>query len=226
MAKLIKFNRRMKNRGRPTASKVLKEVIRREIALKAEVKQIDCVLSGSFSTTLALATGGTTIMSDIAEGTSEIQRVGDQILVKSLNFRGSVEANNGFDQEQYCYVAIVLYKTSDGRSPTTSEIWTTATNIGVSLRHPDFMQEYSVLKILKVKLQPNFGPSASDAPCSNLIWNHRFKGQGMKVQYDGNTGAAADVITNSIFVYIQCYPAPNSSPASLIGGVLRINYTD
>lgn len=221
---VVKKKRPMKGK-RLVASTALKKVIRKEIAEKAEVKQVDATFSGTFTTTLALATGGTTTASDIVEGVSEVQRVGDQILVKSLNLRANIATGNTFDAEEYAYIALVLYKNCDGRNPDPAEVWTTTSNIGISLRHPDFLTEYSVLKIVKVKLIPRYGVAAASAPQQNVIWNHRFKGQGMKVQYDGNSGAATDVITNNIFIYLQCVGISATHPL-IVGGVLRINYTD
>lgn len=223
--KLIEFVNKKKKKQTPVASPALKKVIRKEIAGKSEIKQVDCTLTGTLTTTLTLATGGSTIMSDIQEGTSEIQRVGDQILVKSINLRGNISTDNQFDAEAYCYMALVLFKTTNKTLPDLTNVWTSLSNVGVSLRHPDFMEHYSVLKIVKIKLIPRFGAAAADQPLQNIDWNHRFKGQGMKVQYDGNGGSFTDVITNNIFVYIQYIGGPLTPPV-LTNGILRINYTD
>lgn len=225
MGKLIEFVSKNKKKRTPVASKALKKVIRKEIAGVSEIKQVDASFSGTTSSAIALATGGTTTLSDIVEGTSELQRVGDQIWVKSLNLRGIFRSDDMMDNDVYCYLAVVLYKRCDGRNPDIAEIWT-GSNMGISLRHADFLTEYSVLKMIKVKLLPRYGAAAASAPIQDFRWNHRFKGRGMKVQYDGVSGAATDVITNNIFVYIQyAGEAPPTQPA-LINCVMRINYTD
>lgn len=231
MGKLVKFvgRRKKARKARPVATKALRKVIQKVLNKNLELKYIDCGFTGLVTATSQLATGGSTTCSDILPGDDQGQRTGHQIRIKKLELKGSFQANSIYDQDVICYIAIVLYKDPLGNTPGVASIWDNTSNIGNSFRFEDRKEDYTILKMIRVHMPIEFGAAAQDGPVRNFSWTKRFKGAGLRVEYNNAaTGAATDVEQNNLFCYVQRYGNPPNAGGtiSLANTEMRISFTD
>jgi len=224
---------RKKGRKRvPKASKALKKVIQKEIRKDQEKKYIDNVLSATGGAAPYLLdataeviptslTGASAqpygMVRSIIQGTDQQTRIGDEIRVTnmSLKFRAT-----SFSSTATGVVYIVRFPQSNGTVPNTSVplIWSNITDIAVSHRDVDHMNDYHILG--RIFIQATAGTSLNRM----YEWSKSYKGTGLKVEFDGSTSDYSDVEFNNVFLVAQSNGSDDV--ISITNGVFRLSYTD
>lgn len=227
---------RKKGRKRvPKASKALKKVIQKEIKKGQEKKFVDNYTSatGAYAAytidntaevvpstiNTAVAASSIGLLPGIIQGTTQQQRIGDEIRVTNLSLKFRV---NGLTTTSSAVMYVVRYPQcgvgGTGYLPTIANIWSQVSDIAVSHRNPDYMNEYHILG--RIVIQCTQGTSLN----REYSWSKSYKGAGLKVEYDATGGALDDVEFNNIFLIAQ---SNNSDDVVTVSnGVLRVTYTD
>jgi len=237
MGKLVKFVSKRRGRprkARPVATKALKRAIQKEIHKDVETKYVDFTISvsgGSIGPYLVdttaevvtgvLAGGGSSsanaigLMPYIVQGTTQQQRIGDELRVKRLNLTFRATA---FSPTVTGVVYIVRYPQTDGRLPTIGNIWNQVADIATAQRNPDYMNDYHILG--KIMLLPDRGVALNRI----YSWSKSYKGAGLKVEYSATNAAKEDVEFNNIFLIAQANGGDDTILIS--NGNCRVTYTD
>jgi len=214
VTKTVTRGRRRRVRKNVRASKALKTVIQKEINKNIEDKYD---FSTAFSQTLDATAENCTLVglfAPIVQGITNTTRIGNEINVRSVKctFRATA-----FSSVATGTVYLVKFKSCDGTNPVIGDIWRDISDIGVSDREPDFMDDYQILD--KVVIQANKGVSLNNV----YTLSKTFKGKGLKVRYDATAGLITDVEENNLFVIAQSH---GSDDIITVAGVWRIKYQD
>lgn len=226
MGKLVQFkpSKRSKRvrKSRPVASKVLRQVIQKEINKDAETKYKDNAptttpyLVDATAEAVAFNNAGNGIMSNILQGTTAVTRIGNEIRVKRISLRFRATA---FSATATATLFIVRFPQCNGATePTLANVWQQVNDIAVSHRDEDYLNDYHILG--KITIQATAGTTLNRM----YSWSKTYKNQGLKVEYDANADADGSVEYNNIYLIAQANGSDDT--ISLSNMVFRVEYKD
>lgn len=157
-------------------------------------------------------------LNSLSQGTTGSTRVGQKILMRTLQM--SARVVNTAAADQTVRVAIVLDRQNNGAAPTGatlySQIYAAATD--QALRNIGNMSRFKVLYDMKMNVR-----SVNDD--SNMRLLRFYKKLYIPATYNtGNAGDSTDIQTNA--VYIVLYGTEAAATAAGMVGYCRLSYTD
>jgi len=173
--------------------------------------------------TSANSTGTVTLLNGIAGGTSASQRVGRRVQMKSLEFKGRVEADSTTTVNLTRY-AVVLDKQSNGAAPSVTDIYDAVAP--QSLRNISNKARFWVLwdsGLIPVVGNNTTAGQQTDKSQHGIEFYKRIN---IPVQYNsGVGGTVTDIQTNGLFFVAVGQQAAGTAD-STISGQFRIRYDD
>lgn len=196
---------------------------------KAEVKNLDIYADGIvFGVTMAVGTTSTTgnLLVGVLQGTSENQRIGRDILVKSVHIRGVLEFIPSVVADTFDMAIIyVIFDTQcngggGGGTPCVLADLFVNTAAGEELLNMDNTGRFRVLRRLVYSFNtPTFTPAG--LPVSQFAEVDCWIPCNTKVTYSAGTGTISEIRTNNIFLAYG-----SSAGKCVFAGVHRIRFTD
>lgn len=228
--KRSKPKRVFKGQEGKVALKMVKKLAK-EIEEETEVKYLDTEIDMAPYT----ATPATELINYMAQGLTNITRIGNDINITSLKFRVIL------DRPQATYSAalgelapvsirILLVRDRDGYNATLSpnEILSNTTNDVTRFRNPDYTRRYNILYDNVYILNPELSSAGTSAVFTingkkmYLEYFKKFK-KSLNVKFAAATAISA---TNDQFWLLAYSDAPVALNAPTIKGIVRLNYTD
>jgi len=161
-------------------------------------------------------------LSLIAQGTTDVTRIGRKATIKSINVVGQFNLAPGANAVGNTTVAmyVILDKQCNGAAATQSEIFTSA-DIRTALRNLDNSERFVILKKFQVDLTSSAGvTTAYNNSCKSIQW---YKKCDIPIIWDSTTGAITEIRSNNIFLY--CGSAPQDDLVTFTGTV-RLRFAD
>jgi len=165
-------------------------------------------------------------LTGLSQGTSKNQRVGRDIIVKSIHIKGILDfvATTAADTTDIAYIYVILDTAANGgtagSAPCLVADLFSNTSVAEQLLNPDNTDRFRVLKVIKHTFQAQtFTPGGVPI---QMTWPFDiYIPMNMKVVYSGTAGNQSELRTNQIFL----------AYGSLIGKVValaasRIRFTD
>lgn len=162
----------------------------------SEPKYINTPLAIS---TAVANTGSISLLSGIAEGTTELERVGQVVALKSIQIRGEMVSDPDATSDTHYKVDLVRANTNiEGVIPTLAEIFETVEIYG--LPNIDTKGDYSIFPVAEGVLKaPDI---ASQVRVMPINYSKYFKTP-RKMTYDGATAAIGDCEKGHWFLVIR-----------------------
>ena len=199
--------------------------------LNVEEKNNDTVDTGDFS-------GGsvkTYLLNGISQGDTGNTRDGDQVKVMSTYGRLML-ANTDIDASHYFRIMLVVDKQADGSVPTIGEVLEVGASEPAMIAHNNMDNKFRfrILKNKLVKLNPSGSTTTGDSRAiikyfHDFIKKHKKKmhrnplREGLKVRYSGTSNTAADIASNSLWLFVI---ADGASAEFAVDHVGRARYVD
>jgi len=199
--------------------------------LNVEEKNTDQVDSGDF------AGGGikTYLLNGISQGDTGNTRDGDQ--VKVMKTYGKIMlSNTDIDASHFFRIMLVVDRQADGTVPTVSELLDVGNSEPDMIAHNNMDNKFRfrVLKDKLVKLNPSGSTTTGDSRAivsyfHNFIKNRKSKlkrnpmKEGLKTRYSGTGNTAADIASNSLWLFVI---ADGASAEFALDHVGRTRYVD
>lgn len=163
--------------------------------------------------------GAVQLLNGLVPGNGASQRIGQNIAIRSIEFRllSYVTAGTGIDQvHRY---AIVVDRQCNATAMTGASYLNSATIYGMRLlenrkRYKTVMDK---ARYLNATAEPN-----------SAFYYHKYIKfrRPITTEYNtGNAGTVADIVSNSLYLYMIGSSAPGVT-AGTVGGYVRIRYTD
>jgi len=181
-------------------------------AIAQEFKSIDTATNG-----VADATGFVQLLNGCAQGSDIGDRVGRQIMMKSIQAKlySYVTPATGVDQVHR--LMIVYDRQVNGSLPSIATILNTVT--------PYSMKNLNYRKRFKILMDKTFVLSASGEDSSQM-YTEFYRKLRHPVEFNaGNAGTVADIITGSLYL-VSVGNIGAGAPAGVVTGNLRVRYTD
>jgi len=200
-------------------------------AIQAEPKQVDININSGISNVAAVF-----LVNGVSQGSSEYQRIGRRIQMKSFELNGCVLPQGVAGYADYFRIALVYDRQSNAAAPAYSDIWQEINNAGTtnsscySHRNVDNGYRFLVLKEQDMSSPPGgasqatafTGTMADTMNAMKLNW--RVNLSGLPVHYIGDGATVASISTGSLFlIWIG---NQNASSIAALNGSSRVTYLD
>lgn len=192
--------------------------------LNSEDKRADITYSVAAQTTTAVLT----LLNGLAQGTTDVTRVGDDVRFKNLYLRGAWSHNGSGNDVQFGRIIIFRDNQTNGSAPSASDVLQTAAD-PFSPRNLDYSRRFKILYDQNVTLT-NAGKEGIIIRKffdfnKNKIGTHTgAKGYQHKTDYGlSNLGTVADISTGSYYVLTMADTATNGP---FIRWTTRMRYID
>lgn len=192
-----------------------KDVMMLKTLINVEKKYIDTASAG---TTLAAGTTGTVVpLSLVAQGTDNINRIGDSIKYTSIEVEGFVSLNVA--TQDFIKIAVILDRQVNGALPNFANIYDLNTvTAAIAKRSRLTVDRYSVLKVFEFPLN------------SNGEQTKKFKayikcplGTDYHQKHNNTGGAITDIYSNAIYL---AFGGNNTANMSVINYNCRVRFVD
>jgi len=196
-----------------------KDWVRNQLHKRGEVKYIETAVTGGGADT----TGSVFQLSAVAQGITDTARIGEEIVMESLQIRGHIRSNRviGSDVDPNMVRMVVIQDMSDlNAAPAIAGVWTTVTDFYQNnLRIPasEIMERYKVLMDRWIVL----GPTDSVGGAHQVIKGFKyFLRRRIKINY---TGAAATAVAkgNLYFFIASDHATGVEEPTYVLDVVMR-----
>lgn len=199
---------------------------------KGETKYVDQNVD---STAFVLNVNGTWAFSpsastfaNIGQGTGATERVGRQVLVHKIFFKGRIEVGDATFANWdglIVKIALVIDKQTNKTQCVATDIW--AADDIYHFRNLDQAPRFRVLMLKTINV--NAGTSSSTDYAGRWVpleFSHKFR-KPLVIDYDktATTGNITDMMNNSIH-FMAATNARNATPTVKIGGESRTRFTD
>jgi len=185
----------------------------------AELKFDDTTLSHNIDSTAEV----TTQLLSIAQGVTEIQRIGRKCTIKSIQVKAllTFAPTAAATAAGNTWIYIILDKQTNGAAAAPTDIFTT-TNVNTAMINMDNSSRFVVLK----KWVHNWGSQAGVTAAYNnqvktINW---YKKCNYDIEWSGTTGAITELRSNNIFMY--CGSSPLIDDLVSVSGVCRVRFSD
>jgi hypothetical protein len=221
---------------------MLLKAMERKVAMAAEKKGVDGVITHAPVLATFNTNSGITIPILIAPGTASYNRVGRKVHLKSLRIRGAWELAT-VSRGNVARMTVVHDKQPSGVLPTfdaifgqTAQDGTEAVNLWSPIRY-DNMDRFSILRDcyydLNMPSDGAYGGGTLYAPLYVHV-DEYIKLSGKEVVYSGQTSPTtiADVSSGAIYIVFRAYVNNGATPTDAtttqvdFNGMFRLRYTD
>lgn len=164
-------------------------------------------------------TAGITLLNDMQNGNSAITRLGNQIMIRSLEFRILHKALDATGSDQVHRFAFVIDRQPNGVVFSATDLWVAADTI--SLRNLDNRRRFKVLWDQSIVVNGHGEPGSY-----NVIYKYiKFK-KPILVEYNSlNGGTIADIVNNAFF-FIEVGNVAPGTGAGKFNLECRLRFTD
>lgn len=136
-----------------------------------------------------------TCVNIVPQGDTSSSRDGDSILMKSLNFKGFIKMDEAATEVTYLRVSLIQLTQTNGAALTAGGVWQAGSGgLFDKKRLLNYTDNIKILKNYNIMLQPG----SKQSQILNLNW--KFKDH---VKYKGTAGTIADLMTVSLWVYVE-----------------------
>lgn len=200
---------RRRNVGRIALREVNK--IKRDLKKGIELKDV----TGDINLTLVAGTAqSTALVYTVTQGTTGITRIGDDILVNSIAFKGALKLADNETKGAYVRIMLVYDRRPNGAQATIGEVLHAGTPLALYNIDNEYRGRFQMLydQIFNLNIE---------GQAQGL-----FKGfikRKMHVLYNGNAGTIADLQKGNIFFLV--ISSGNDQNLAMTGYV-RLRYTD
>lgn len=170
----------------------------------------------------------------IAQGAGVTQRIGNKILVKSIQFIGTFIPQNAgtaqvstYSPSQMVRMLVLVDKQPNGALPAASDVFESGTNVF----SPINLSNRDRFVVIKDKMY-TLGPAVSTATANQYAFGGDcirlckfYKKLRLPVTFGGSTSAITDLRTNNIIVVLFGSVATGTNDAQL-DGYMRVRYVD
>lgn len=182
--------------------------------IRGEWKYLDVAVNVTMDTA-----GSLVLLNGLVPGNGASQRVGQNVAIRSIEFRllNYVTAGTGIDQvHRY---ALVVDRQANATPMTGAQYLNAATIYGQRLleNRKRFKTILDKSRYMNATAEPNSG-----------CYTHKYikLKRPLITEYNtGNAGTIADIVSNSLYLY-NIGSAPPGATAGTIAGYVRIRYTD
>lgn len=195
-----------------------------------ERKYIDLTTTNTAVST----TAGIACLNQMTQGTSAVTRVGNKIVIKSIQCKGIFRLEQAVDEAvsilapaQAARFMIILDKQPNGVIATATDIF----EVNNDVFSPINMQYRERFVVLCDKLFA-LGPAASTASAGVVTWGsgtqkiiNWYKKCSIPVTYGGNAGLMSDLRTNAIYIVLMGQIASGDTDTNF-SGYTRIRFVD
>lgn len=187
-----------------------------------EHKWLDTPMSITPASTAALHT--TEIPTVITRATGPNSRIGLGVVVKSLQFRGTMRHDplNDADGDATYYFYLILDKECNGVHPALGDVFT-STNLNESHVNLANSKRFTILKKMKFNFQTKSGVTTAWAPETRLVEFYMKASIPMRWTSDNTSGSLSGQTQNSIF-WIDGTDRINGR--GVLSGNFRIRFED
>lgn len=164
----------------------------------------------------------------LTQGSSASQRIGQKIMIKSIQIRAFIYSSTGTADPGSGVVCcqLVLDRDAKGAAPVITDIFTSA-NMKNGMINIGYSERFKIIK----KFDWNVGPStvnttattfAGPDVCHLLDYYHK---EDIPIRYTGATGAIGEITGNNLFLVYGAYDVASLTNYR-IDGTIRLRYTD
>lgn len=210
--------RRYRRKRLPLTRQQVKAV--RAIAqTQMETKKFDTTIA---ITTAVAGTGVVQLVSGVAVGDTDILREGNMIIVKSIQFSGTVVGDADVTFDTVCRIMLVRTVDCTGTNPSIANDILESDD-PMALRDWDHRKDHQVLWNKNVTLPMRSAAADAVIPVRTVKFYKKFK-KGLRIWYDGVTGAVTDATRNHLFLVFINNQAASYQPN--LNGTFRVTFKD
>lgn len=202
---------------------------------QSELKSVDVnAISLTFDTT-----GNFQVLNIPVTGASFYNRVGNEIMMKSLHLVGQLTlTNNIATSNEYLRLMVIYDRQPNGAMPTTADVITSYNSAGAFSSlvkdhlNPNNFDRFKVLmdNRLHIPLDSTGVLAKNDAAIFDYTKNevniNRFiKLRGLSTKYKASAGAIGDIISGSLLLF-AFGNIPNATAAYNFNGTARLRFVD
>lgn len=185
-----------------------------------EKKFYDTPLSLPASTGVTSTTQATgQIAVGIAQGTSASTRIGQKIIIKSIQVKLNATLAAGATDTDIVHVYLVQDTQTNGVQATYADVFDTSGDIGSEMRNMANSNRFKILKHFTFRLNADAGVAAAFG--GDYQQDECFIKCNIPIMYNSNAGAITEIKTNSLFLL----HGSNAGVATVTGNA-RLRYTD
>ena len=210
-----KYGKKRRNYRKKPVSKVgqAMELANKALVMAKAVKGLVNVewktLDGSFTTAPAASFSSPVYMTNCSQGTSQSNRVGDSIRIKSVACNVTFHSGTADDTVRFI---LFLDKSPNGATPNVLEIY--RNNNFDTFRNPDFMQRFVILTDKQINLS---------VTGQNEVSYRYYKEMNHEAKYQSNTATVSDAANGHLFAI---WIARSGVVGVQTTGKYRIRYID
>jgi hypothetical protein len=204
---------------------------RKVLSANPELKFVDanistiCTVGNSGVAQVASLFGNTANQLILASGTSQSQRVGRKVTLKSVQIKGYYGPSVATPGDEY-HIWIVLDTQYNGATTSISEI---IDNTNLSIARPVIAngERFKVLKkiVLNSMSYPTYnGGGVSGVSGGAPLTFDYFKKLELDMEWNGTAGDQAEIRSNNILIVSGCIYGSNPATGKVV--VARVRYTD
>lgn len=188
-----------------------------------ELKFLDTTISSVMTATGSVpATGGQ--LNLIAQGTTESQRIGRKVVIKSIHILGTCLSVFGVTAAPaaVAYMVLVWDKQCNGAAAAVTDVFTSA-DLSTSLPNMANNERFIIIKRFKFRMYPQAGVSGAFGDLSIPIKYYRKCN--IPVEFSSTTGAITEIKSNNLFLLTGLSSSTAASVVQ-IAAKCRIRFDD
>lgn len=199
--------------NRPSAKRFKASYVPRNWT-SAEWKYSDVLVNHDVNTATAL-----TLLNGLVPGTGATQRIGQKIVIKSIEIRVRVQVDPNGGVRQLVRWMVVMDRQANGAAPTLAQILNVNTPYG--LRNLENRKRFKIILDNVKYLAPL--NQEGDGCYYHVYFKFR---KPLIVEYNaGNAGTVADIVSNSLYMFSVGDQAAGNGDA-VLASYCRLRYTD
>lgn len=187
----------------------------------AERKFFDTALSFSIDATGEVPATGQLAL--IPQGVTESTRVGRKCVIKSIQFRGSVNFAPGAaaNASTLAHILLVQDTQTNGAAAAVTDVMTSA-NLGLALRNMNNTERFRVLKHWTFKFVAQAGVTTA-YNTDTQYWDY-YGALDVPMEYSGTDGTIGTIRTNNLFLLAGTDSTTDDTVT--VGATCRVRFTD
>lgn len=225
------YGRRFRKRRYPTRKRSMRPRYRRRYSkynarfaggVPKELKRFDTALNFSFDDTGEVPSTGQLCL--IPQGDDATERIGRNVLVKSIHIRGNMEliASSAASRSTSVYLYVVLDTQCNGAAASISDVLTSA-DMESAMINLDNSNRFKILKKFRFALNPQAGwGTNTNSVQRNIEWYAKCH---IPLKFDASAGAITDLTSNNIFLLAGSDGDSNDDTVAFLG-TCRLRYYD
>lgn len=192
-----------------------------------ELKVVEVQGPGTFGNISSVANGGVFLLNGCAQGSDYTQRVGREIMIKSLFIRGFTQLGSA-NESDVQRVVVVLDTQANGTTPVFGDIFNNVT-AALTFADPSTLNNLSNRDRFRIIIDKAWPSNVSNSSSLQAYKTFKkFKKLNIKVTYNGTGATAGAIQTNAIWLFLLGIYNQTANPTfvSSFNFVSRIRFND